>query len=104
MPRLFGGSPRLSLIRRALCGGLVAVFVTSLPAAAGSLAVTLPHAPGCPIFPANNVWNMPVDSLPVAEDSARLMSSIGMGAYLHPDFSSIDGGNYGIPYNVVGSA
>jgi hypothetical protein len=65
--------------------------------------VTVPGAPDCAIFPANNVWNLPVDSLPVAEDSARLMSSIGMDTALHPDFSSIDGGNYGIPYNVVGA-
>jgi hypothetical protein len=82
---------------------LVAAFVTSLPAAAGNVAVTVPKAPGCPIFPANNVWNMPVNTLPVAADSARLMTSIGMDSYLHPDFSSIDGGNYGIPYNVVGA-
>ncbi|MEY2470034.1 MAG: hypothetical protein QOF21_2732, partial [Actinomycetota bacterium] len=93
----------MSLIRRILCGGLVAVFVTASPAAAGSIAVTVPQAPNCPIFPANNVWNVPVDGLPVADDSARLMSSIGMDASLHPDFSSIAGGNYGIPYNVVGA-
>jgi hypothetical protein len=29
------------------------------------------------------------------------MRTIGLSAYLHPDFSSIGGGNYGIPYNIV---
>ncbi len=35
--------------------------------------------------------------------SDRLVRSIGLTAYLHPDFSSYAGGGYGIPYNVVGS-
>jgi hypothetical protein len=89
------------LIRRAIVGFVAAAFVVS-PVSAGSSAVTLPLAPNCPIFPASNVWNKPVSALPVAPDSGRLMASIGLDANLHPDFSSIDGGNYGIPYNVVG--
>jgi hypothetical protein len=56
---------------------------------------------GCPVFPAGNVWNRRVDRLPLARDSDRLIASIGAGAPLHPDFSSIRGGDYGIPYTVV---
>lgn len=63
-------------------------------------APTLPGAPGCTVFPDDNVWNRPVDDLPVRRDSARLIRSIGLGANLHPDFS--DRGRYGIPYQVVG--
>jgi hypothetical protein len=40
----------------------------------------------------------------VAKDSARLIASIGLDAPLHPDFSSIRGGDYGIPYTVVSKA
>lgn len=69
----------------------------------GIAAASFPGAPGCSVFPATNVWNKRVDGLPVRSDSKRLMRSIGLDAPLHPDFSSVDGGNYGIPYNVVGS-
>jgi hypothetical protein len=78
--------------------------------AAAALAVTLagaaPAAPkvgGCPVFPATNVWNRPVDKLPVAKDSATLIRSIGLDAALHADFGSglYDGSRIGIPYVVV---
>jgi len=53
------------------------------------------------MFPSTNVWNKRVDALPVASDSGAMISAIGIGARLHPDFGSYSG--YGIPYNVVGS-
>jgi hypothetical protein len=70
-------------------------------------AAPLPAAPNCPVFPRDNVWNKRVDSLPVRADSATLMRSIGLSAYLHPDFSSTawnGGKGYGIPYNVASSS
>jgi hypothetical protein len=91
----------------AMCSLVVAASpAAASPAAASAAAyrVTLPGAPYCVVFPATNVWNEPVDTLPVEADSATLIASIGLNAYLHPDFSSTSGGNYGIPYNVVGSA
>ncbi len=51
------------------------------------------------MFPATNVWNKRVDSLPVAANSATMINAIGAGTGLHPDFGSYAG--YGIPYNVV---
>jgi hypothetical protein len=68
---------------------------------------TPPSAPppglgACAILPASNVWNRPVDGLPVASNSATMVAAIGLGAGLHPDFS--DGGWYGIPFNIVGTA
>jgi hypothetical protein len=85
-------------------GVALAVATQTQLAAAASSGVTIPGAPNCFVFPADNVWNMRVDSLPVASNSATMVASIGSGSYLHPDFSSISGGNYGIPYNVVGAA
>jgi hypothetical protein len=84
---------------RRICTALAAAALAS--AAATAAAAPLPGAPACPILPADNVWNRPVDGLPVARDSARLIRSIGLGEALHPDFS--DGGRYGIPVNVVSS-
>jgi hypothetical protein len=78
--------------------------------AAAALTVTIagaaPAAPrigGCPVFPASNVWNRPVDRLPVAADSAALIRSIGLDASMHADFGSglYDGSRIGIPYVVV---
>src|ERR1044071_7111863 len=56
---------------------------------------------GCDVFPKNNVWNTPVDKLPVDLNSAAYITSIGSGRYLHPDFSSSGGG---IPFVVVPSS
>jgi len=74
----------------------VAAAITLGPAA----ATPLPAAPGCTVLPATNVWNAPVDALPRAADSDRIIQAIGLGEALHPDFSNH--GRYGIPINVVG--
>ena len=47
---------------------------------------------GCPIFPANNVWNTPVDTLPVSANSAAYVATIGASSNLFPDFWSDAGG------------
>jgi hypothetical protein len=63
----------------------------------------LPGAAGCPVFPPNNPWNQRVDRLPVAQNSARMIASIGLGDPVHPDFGSglYNGAPIGIPYAVV---
>ncbi len=83
-------------LRLALIAAVVAVLTGSVD---GAAAKSLPGAPSCPIFPATSVWNRRVDSLPVRADSATLLTSIGLGRGLHPDFGSYAG--YGIPYNVA---
>ncbi len=93
---------RLPIVARGAALVALVLAVVPLSAAAAAAAPTLPGAPNCTILPATNVWNEPVDGLPVATDSATLIASIGLNAGLHPDFSSIAGGDYGIPYNVVG--
>jgi hypothetical protein len=57
----------------------------------------------CPMFPANNYWNTPIDSLPVHPQSASWTSSIGSAENIKMDFGSgeWDGGPIGIPFNVV---
>src|SRR5687767_2498651 len=83
--------------------GLALLLTLSLsPPVGAASAPFLPEAPRCLMFPVSNVWNKPVAGLPVRADSDTLIRSISLNAYLHPDFSSYDGGGYGIPYNVVG--
>jgi hypothetical protein len=55
------------------------------------------------MFPADNYWNTPINTLPVDSHSAAYINSIGGTTNLHPDFGSglWDGGKIGIPYNVV---
>jgi hypothetical protein len=77
-------------------------FAAGTSAAADPKPPTLPGARNCPIFPASNVWNKRVEALPVASDSAQLISAIGDDSSVHPDFGSYLG--YGIPYNVVSSS
>jgi hypothetical protein len=64
--------------------------------------IAIPALSHCPIFPAANPWNEPVNTLPVAADSATMIAAIGLNAGLHPDFGSFAG--YGIPYNIVGTS
>ena len=69
-------------------------------AAAESAAATLA---GCGVLPADNIWNVPVDALPVHANSSAFVNTIGLDAYVHPDFGSglWDGGPIGIPVTVV---
>jgi hypothetical protein len=66
-------------------------------------ALRLPGAPKCTIFPKTNPWNLRVDALPVAANSAAIIQSIGADTGLHADFGSglYDGGAIGIPFDVV---
>ena len=73
--------------------------VAALPAVAAGAGA--PRMAGCPLFPADNVWNQRVDRSPVRSDSETLKASIGLGASLHPDFGAWKG--YGIPWNIVTS-
>jgi hypothetical protein len=62
-----------------------------------------PVIAGCNIFPGDNVWNTPVDHLPVHTQSAAWVGTIGASRTLHPDFGSglYNGGPIGIPFVVV---
>ncbi len=42
----------------------------------------------CEVFPADNIWNTPVDTLPLDSNSAAYVATIGTNSPLHPDFGS----------------
>ena len=63
----------------------------------------LPSIGNCSVFPADNIWNTPVDQLPVSPNSAAYINTIGAGAGVHADFGAglYAGGPIGIPYITV---
>jgi hypothetical protein len=69
----------------------------------GSLAIGAAVVAGCPVFPADNHWNLRVDTLPVHPNSDAIVRSIGAGDHMHADFGSgrYEGAPIGIPYVTV---
>ena len=57
----------------------------------------------CAVLPANNIWNTPVDKLPVLSNSASMVTTIGASRGFHADFGAglWDGGPIGIPFVTV---
>jgi hypothetical protein len=66
----------------------------------GALAIGAAALAGCPVFPADNHWNLRVDTLPVVPNSDAIVRSIGAGEHMHADFGSgrYQGAPIGIPY------
>jgi hypothetical protein len=76
-----------------------AVLVVAIPASGRPVK----GAPKCRLFPKNNHWNLRVDKLPVLPNSDAMVSGIGAGDNLHPDFGSgtYEGRPIGIPFTTV---
>jgi hypothetical protein len=72
------------------------------PASASTIA-------GCPMLPDDNIWNTPIDQLPVDSRSQDYINTIGPDTSFHPDFGEPywTGSRWspiGIPYNIVTSS
>ena len=70
------------------------------------IGVAFAQAPtigSCPVLPANNIWNTPVDQLPVSPSSSTWVNTIGAATGVHPDFGAgqWNGGPIGIPFITV---
>jgi hypothetical protein len=56
-------------------------------------------------FPSTAAWNTNIASAPLDSNNAAISAGADFaGGALHPDFSSVAGGDYGIPYVVVDSS
>jgi hypothetical protein len=90
-------------VRRLLALLPLAAILATPGASAAPERKPAPTVAGCPVFPADNAWNLRVDRLPVARNSKTLIRSIGLDAGVHADFGSgsWDGGPIGIPFTVV---
>lgn len=71
--------------------------------AAATAAHAAPALDGCPMFPANNVWNTRVDWLPPDAASSTYVGSIGASRNFHMDFGAglYEGAPIGIPFVTV---
>jgi uncharacterized repeat protein (TIGR01451 family) len=102
-PRSAGGVPTQAVASRPTSElptqAAAPLLVTDVPAQAVAAA---PQLGGCAIFPPDNVWNVPIDKLPVHPDSNAYIANINIDeTTVHPDFGSFQYGYFGIPYNVV---
>jgi hypothetical protein len=79
-------------------------WLAALAASCLTAVSAAPTLDGCPVFPSDNYWNTPVDSLPVHASSAAWVASIGTATKLHPDWGNVLSDNYGIPFTTVGVA
>ena len=56
-------------------------------------------------FPATSAWNTDISQAPLDPNNTAITTASGFaGVHLHHDWSSVAGGNYGIPYVVVDSS
>jgi len=90
-------TPRLLAVLLAaglVAGGLRLTSATAAP---------VPGAPACPMTPSDSFWHADVSALPVHQQSAAWVSSIGTTATLKADFGSgtWNGGPIGIPFTTV---
>ena len=69
----------------------------------GGTSQAQPTIGGCPVLPADNIWNTPVDTLAVLPNSASMVATIGASTGFHADFGAglWDGGPIGIPFITV---
>ena len=56
-----------------ICKGAIAALISTV------VSYGQPTIAGCPILPADNIWNTPVDKLPVHANSAAYISTMGAG-------------------------
>ena len=93
-----------------LAGIILAILLSLMMLQGGNAAAGTMQSPiavaeigGCPVFPEDNIWNTPVDTLQVNSNSAQYIAAVGVNGHLHPDFGSgtWDGGPIGIPFNIV---
>lgn len=77
---------------------LCSMFLAVAAAASGA-----PLVSGCPVFPADHIWNTRIDTLPADPMSDAYVATIGAEDRIHADFGSgiWDGGPIGIPFDVV---
>lgn len=91
----------MRLVPPTLVLSTVALAAMSWPTVAQSAP---PQIGRCSVFPADNIWNARVDSLPLDPRSNDYINSIGADTSLHPDFGTFYlGAPIGIPYVVVSS-
>ena len=70
------------------------LLLTTLAALPQWILAQTPTLTGCPVFPSNNIWNTPINTLPLDANSATYVSTIGPTDPLHPDYGVGGGTDY----------
>src|ERR1044071_9955742 len=74
-------------------------------AATCCLSADGPSLAGCPMLPADSVWNTPVDRLPVDRQSQAYVATIGADSPAHADFGAAAfPATIGIPFVTVSAS
>ena len=81
----------------------ITLFYSIYSNAGENNAVGLQTVIPCSFFPADNIWNTPIDELPLDANSDLYVQTIGTSKNLHPDFGSGEwnGAPMGIPFVLV---
>jgi hypothetical protein len=96
-------SPRIRFFVLAIGSiSIVALLLAAPPGGSGHATLVEPEVAGCSVFPIDNIWNAPVDTLPLDPNSDAYIASIGEFTEVHPDFGTVYlGSPIGIPYVIV---
>lgn len=96
-------TPQPLNLAAATTSGAPTLQSTSPPTPTPTPTTPPPRLAGCDLFPADNIWNTPIDTAPVDANSATYVNTIGANRTLHPDFGSglWEGGPIGIPFITV---
>lgn len=97
---------RLTALRLLVISGGLTLVLNAQPAATVAAPPHTPILGGCFVLPYNNIWNTPIETMPVDPNSTNYINYIGASTTLHPDFGSGDwppgsGAPIGIPYVIV---
>lgn len=94
---------RLCLRLATLVGAVGLAAIATAPDVSNAVPNDSPTIGSCQVFPANNIWNTRIDSLPVHARSDAWIASIGESTGLTADFGSglYEGSLIGIPYLTV---
>jgi hypothetical protein len=90
---------RIGFINEGALSGYLYSGTQATPVKPGPQSPTPPVTSNCPIYPADNAWNTPINNAPIHSNSSAFISSIGLNNKLHPDFGETQ--TYGIPYVIV---
>ncbi len=81
------------------------IVLTTLVLATGALAQSGTTFNGCPVFPANNIWNRAIDTMPLSAHSADYVNSISASGVLRWDavigITVVSGTQPKVPINVA---
>ena len=88
------------------CLGALAVAGVSPAATLPAATQTAPQLAGCDVFPADDIWNTPVDTLPLDPASDTYIATIGADVGMHADFGAglYEGAPIGIPFLTLDAA